>query len=65
MNKSKKRSEKTAVDDVRRIRERFSREAGGNVRKLAEQSRLTLEQLGCELGLKMKKLDNRRRRIAK
>jgi hypothetical protein len=65
MNKSKKRLGKTAVDDVRRIRERFSREAGGNVRKLAEQSQLALEQLGRELGLKMKKPDNRRRRIAK
>ncbi len=65
MTKSKKRSEKTAVDDVRKIRDRLSREAGGDVRKLAEQSRLAIQQLGRELGLKMKKPDNRRRRIAK
>lgn len=49
MTKSKKRSEKTAVDDVRKIRDRLSREAGGDVRKLAEQSRLAIQQLGASL----------------
>ena len=30
--------EPTPVDDVRRVRERFSREAGGDINKLVEES---------------------------
>jgi hypothetical protein len=43
----------TAIDDVRRVRERFSREANGDVRKLAEQSRQAFEQFREKLGLKL------------
>lgn len=46
------REEETAVDDVRRVRERLSREAGGDVRKLAEASTRLVEELREQLGLK-------------
>jgi len=44
--------EETPVDDVRRIRERLSREAGGDVHRLMEQSRKFLEEHWESLGLK-------------
>jgi hypothetical protein len=40
-----KDSEATPVDDVRRVRERLDREAGGNVRKLAQRSNEAYEAL--------------------
>lgn len=46
------REEETAVDDVRRVRERLSREAVGDVRKLAEASTRLVEELRDQLGLK-------------
>lgn len=55
MNDLTTRLEETAVDDVRRVRERLSREAGGDIDKLAEQSRQAFEQLREELGLKLVK----------
>lgn len=50
-----KKMKKTAVDDVRAIRERLSREAGGDIRKLANESRRLLAQFKDELGLKVRK----------
>ena len=44
--------EETPVDDVRRIRERLDREAGGDVRLLMEQSHRFFEDHGKSLGLK-------------
>ena len=44
--------EETPVDDVRRVRERLDREAGGDVHRLAEQSRRVTERLRRKLGLK-------------
>jgi hypothetical protein len=46
-------AEPTPVDDVRRIRERLSREAGGDVYKLAEASQKVFEQYRRQLGLKL------------
>ena len=45
-------NQETAVDDVRRVRERLSREAGGDLRKLAEESTHAAEALREKLGLK-------------
>lgn len=42
----------TPVDDVRRVRERLDREAGGDVHELARQSREAARQLRERLGLK-------------
>jgi len=42
----------TPVDDVRRVRERLTREAGGDIAKLAEQANRVAEQLRKKLGLK-------------
>ena len=39
------RSEETPVDDVRRVRERLAREAGGDVRKLAATSNEAFDAL--------------------
>ena len=44
--------EETAVDDVRRVRERLSREAGGDMHKLVEEARRIAEQYRQRLGLK-------------
>lgn len=43
----------TPVDDVRRIRERLTREAGGDIAKLAEEANLVAERLRKQLGLKI------------
>ena len=45
--------EETPVDDVRRIRERLCREAGGDVRKLAQQSAEAFEELKTRLKLRI------------
>jgi hypothetical protein len=42
----------TAVDDVRRVRERLSKEAGGDIRKLAEESNRIARKYRRKLGLK-------------
>ena len=42
----------TAVDDVRRVRERLSREANGDVNALATESTRLVEELRDKLGLK-------------
>ena len=47
-----RRREETPVDDVRRVRERLSREAGGDVRRLADQSRRAAKKYRRKLGLK-------------
>jgi hypothetical protein len=44
--------EETPVDDVRRIRSRLDAEAGGDVHKLAEESRRVAEQYREMLDLK-------------
>ncbi|MBI2434496.1 MAG: hypothetical protein HYV26_16685 [Candidatus Hydrogenedentes bacterium] len=44
--------EESPVDDVRRIREKLSRETGNDVRLLAERSRAIAEKLREKLGLK-------------
>ena len=61
--------EETPVDDVRRIRERLDREAGGDVRRLMERSAKVAEKYVKLLDLKRVSLDDsspsqRRRRIA-
>lgn len=48
----KRKKEETPVDDVRRIREKLSREAGNDVNRLADHAGKTAEQLRDELGLK-------------
>ena len=56
-------SESTPVDDVRRVRERLSREAGGDIRKLIEESNRVAELYREKLGLKLvppPKSDDRR-----
>jgi hypothetical protein len=45
----------TPVDDVRVVRERLNREAGGDIRVLAERARLAFEQYREQLGLKLVK----------
>ena len=42
----------TAVDDVRRVRERLSREVDNDLRRLAEESTRATEALRETLGLK-------------
>ncbi|HZL34749.1 MAG TPA: hypothetical protein VFC78_05515 [Tepidisphaeraceae bacterium] len=43
--------EETSVDDVRRIREQFDRESGGDIRKHVEQTNRVVEELRDKLGL--------------
>ena len=45
--------EHTPVDDVRRIRERLSREAGGDIRTLAAQSQAFFEKHQHEVNLRV------------
>jgi hypothetical protein len=45
-------AEETPVDDVRRVRERLDREAGGDVRALAQESRRVSDELLKKLGLR-------------
>jgi len=44
--------EETPVDDVRKVRERLDKEAGGDVHVLAEASRRVSEELRGKLGLR-------------
>ncbi len=46
-------SEETPVDDVRAVRERLNREAGGDIHMLIQQSRAATGKLGSGLGLKI------------
>ena len=50
---AKKQRELTPVDDVRRIREQFDREAGGDISLRIEQTRLATEKWIKKLGLKI------------
>jgi len=50
------RTEGTAVDDVRRIREKLSAETGSDVNRLADRARETAEKLRDKLGLKPAKV---------
>jgi hypothetical protein len=52
--------EPTPVDDVRRVRERLSREAGGDIRRLIEDSNRVAQEYRRKLGLKMVKPSPRR-----
>jgi len=45
--------EPTPVDDVRRVRERLTREAGGDIAKLAEQAQHVAEKWHKKLSLKV------------
>ena len=47
-----RRTEETAVDDVRRIREKLSAETENDVNRLADRARETAEKLREKLGLK-------------
>jgi hypothetical protein len=44
--------EETPVDDVRRVRERLDREAGGDIHVLIEQSNKAFEEYRRKLGLR-------------
>ena len=44
--------EETPVDDVRRVREKMSEEAGNDLRVVAERTREIAERLREELGLR-------------
>ena len=46
------KTEETPVDDVRRVREKLSRETGNNVNRLADRARQVAEKLRDKLGLK-------------
>ena len=48
----------TPVDDLRRVRERLSREAGGNIAKIAEQADRVAESLRKKIGFKKAKPAN-------
>lgn len=41
----------SAVDDVRRVREQFARESGGDLRRHVEQTRAAFQQVQAELQL--------------
>jgi hypothetical protein len=45
-------AEETPVDDVRKVRARLDREAGGEVHALVEASRRVSEELRAKLGLR-------------
>ncbi|MGD0139240.1 MAG: hypothetical protein ABSD28_10205 [Tepidisphaeraceae bacterium] len=45
--------EPTPVDDVRRVRERLTREAGGDIAKLAKQANRVAQKLRKKLALKV------------
>lgn len=45
----------SAVDDVRRVRERLSNEAGGNIQELVQASQRAFEENRERLGLKVVK----------
>ncbi|MEX2122203.1 MAG: hypothetical protein WD847_21670 [Pirellulales bacterium] len=45
-------AEETAIGDVRRIREQFSREAGGDLRRHVEQTLSAFEEIQTKLKLR-------------
>lgn len=45
-------TEETPVDDVRRVREKLSAEAGNDVHRLAAHARKVAEQMSKRLGLR-------------
>jgi hypothetical protein len=45
-------AESTAVDDVRRIRDEFSKASGGDIRRHAEQTRAAFQKLQSQLQLR-------------
>ena len=45
-------TEQTPVDDVRRVREKLSQEAGNDVNRLADRARQVAEQMRDKLGLR-------------
>ena len=47
-----RKTEETPVDDVRRVREKLSRETGNDVNRLADHARQAVEKLRDTLGLK-------------
>jgi hypothetical protein len=49
-------NDETPVDDVRRVRERLDREAGGDIHTLAERSRAAVEKFRTRLNLKISEL---------
>ena len=51
--RKKKRREETAVDDVRRVRERLSRQSDGDVRALVRQGQKIADMYRGKLGLKV------------
>lgn len=44
-------AEVSAIDDVRRIREQFSRESGGDIRRHVEQTQAAFQELQVQLRL--------------
>jgi len=54
-----RRDAATPVDDVRRVRERLSREFGNDVRQLGEHARKVAEEYRGKLGLKTAPVSNR------
>lgn len=44
-------AEQSAIDDVRRIREQFSRESGGDIRRHVEQTQAAFRELQTQLRL--------------
>jgi hypothetical protein len=53
VKKREAKSAPTPVDDVRRVRERLSREAGGDVRALVSASKPISPAMRKRLGLKL------------
>jgi hypothetical protein len=49
---ARRKTEETPVDDVRRVREKLSRETGNDVNRLADRARQVAEKLRDKLGLK-------------
>jgi len=52
VNPAPRKAEDTPVDDVRRVREKLSRETGNDVNRLADRARESAEKLRNELGLR-------------
>ena len=48
-----KKAEETPVDDVRRVREKLSRETGNDVGRLIDRARDAAQKLRDKLGLKL------------
>jgi hypothetical protein len=44
-------NEGSAIDDVRRVRQQFSRESGGDIRRHAEQTQAAFQELQAQLRL--------------